>query len=181
MHEWHTHTSRNPLNLIFEFENFQFDTDYDDSRQSVSSVKLSNRVFDTEEKARTFVTDQSYGSTSAYMAAYTAKKLSKGYLNAYNNFLEKYNEWVSFRRNLTIGYGRKASKVTCPTCGSSINLKYGGRYKECPVCRSQKIISDSNWKMLDTKKRLCEKAAENVAKEAEKNDVMFMCGIEWHS
>ena len=179
MHEWHTNTSRNPLNLINEFVGFEYDTDYA-GRQRVNKVNMTGRMFLDKEAALNFVTNSSYYSDSAYMAAYTTKKLSKGYQNAHNNFILKYNEYIGFRDNLTIAYGRKSEKATCPNCGSSINLKYGKRFKECPICGSRKIISDSNWKILDTKRRMVEKAAENLSKEAEKNDVTFICGIEWH-
>ena len=179
MHEWHTNESKNPIRLINEFVGFEFDTDYS-GRQEVSNVNITKKVFSTREDTNAFVTGQSYGGETAYMAAYTTKRLSKGYQNAFENFLEKYDEYIAFKRNLTISYGRKASKATCPECGSSINLKYGRRFKACPVCGSKKIISDSNWKTLDTKWRMTERAAENLKKEAEKNDVMFVCGIEWH-
>ena len=179
MHEWYTNSGNNPLELINEFTGFEFDTDYD-GRCTTCGVKVTSRLFPTREEATNFVTSQSYGGKTAYMAAYTKKKLSKGYQNAYANFLERYNEYVKFENGLTIAYGRKASKVTCPECGSSINLKYGKRFRACPICGSSKIISDSNWKTLETKKRMAEKAAENVAREAAKNDVTFVCGIEWH-
>ena len=93
---------------------------------------------------------------------------------------DKQKEYTAFKNGLTIAYGRTASKATCPHCGSSINLQYGRRFKSCPVCGSPKIISDSNWKTLETKQRMVTKAAENLKKEAEKNDVTFICGIEWH-
>lgn len=179
MHEWHTKTRKNPLTLIREFLGYEFDTDYD-GRQEVKSVKTTNRMFSNEEAAISFVTSSSYGGNTAYMAAYTAKKLSKAYQNAFTAFLSKYNEYLDFKKNLTIAYGRKSSKATCPDCESSISLKYGKNFRKCPVCGSKKIISDSNWKTLDTKCRMAEKAAENLAKEAEKNDVTFICGIEWH-
>ena len=179
MHEWHSNKSRNPLNLIKEFTGFEFDTDYG-GRRETDRVEITNRMFSNHDEALTFVTNRSYGSEIPQLAAYTTKKLSKGYQNAYSNFLMKYNEYVSFKRNLTIAYGRSSSKATCPYCGSSISLKYGNRFKACPVCGSTKIISDSNWKTLETKKRLSEKAAENLSKEAEKNDVTFICGLEWH-
>lgn len=179
MHEWHTNSSRNPLNLINEFVGFAFNSDYD-GRQEVQCVKITNRIFDTVDKARSFVTEASFGTKTAYLAAYTTKKLTKAYQTAYDNFLAKNKDYMSFKNSLTISYGRNASKVTCPSCGSSINLKYGGRFKRCPVCDSTKIISDSNWKILETKRKMREKAAENLSKEAEKNDVMFVCGIEWH-
>ena len=179
MHEWHTNSSRNPLRLINEFMGFEFDTDYG-GRQEVLHVKMTNRLFTNKEDAITFVTNQSYGGQTAYLAAYTTKKLSKGYQNALSTFLERYNEYLKFENGLTIAYGRKTSKTTCPCCGSSISLKYGGRFKSCPVCGSSKIISDSNWKALETKKRMSEKAADNLSKEATKNDVTFVCGIEWH-
>lgn len=178
MHEWHTSTNRNPVYLINEFVGFEHEVD--EGFETVQDVRVTNRVFDNEEDAAQFVTNKSYGSETAYLAAYTKKKLSKGYLNAFNNFLAKHKEYNDFKNALTIAYGRTSSKVTCPECGSSINLKYGRRFRACPVCRSLKIISDSNWKTLETKKRMMEKAAENLAKEAEKNDVMFICGIEWH-
>lgn len=179
MHEWHSNSSKDILSLINEFNGYTFDTDYG-GRQEVSQVKILNNVFSTYEDALTCVTNKSYGGETAYLAAYTTKRLLKGYQNAFANFLEKYNEYTNFKKNLTIAYGRSASKVTCPECGSSINLKYGGRFKACPICGSKKIISDSNWKALETKKRMMEKAAENLSKAAEKNDVTFVCGIEWH-
>lgn len=179
MHEWHTNESKNILNLINEFNHFEFNTDYC-GRQRVETVNVTKRIFSTQEDAITFVTSQSYGGETAYVAAYVTKTLSKGYQNAFENFLEKYNEYQRFNNGLTVAYGRKSSKATCPECGSSINLKYGKRFKACPVCGSKKIISDSNWKTLDTKWRMTERAAENLKKEAEKNEVTFVCGIEWH-
>lgn len=179
MHEWHTRSSSNPVDLIEEFLGYEFDTDYS-GNEKVTKVKITERVFSSEEDARSFVTRSSYGGNTAYIAAYTSKKLSKGYQNAFSNFLAKYRESTDFKEHLTIGYGRSASKTTCPTCGSSISLKYGGRFKSCPVCGSRKIISDSNWKMLETKERLTNKAAENLKKEAEKIGLNFICGIEWH-
>lgn len=178
MHEWHTNNSRNILSLIREFDGFQYDTDYG-GRQKVSKIVITNKILPNHDEAITFVTNKSYYSDAAYLAAYTTKKISKGYQNAFNSFLAKYNEYSNFKDNLTIAYGRTSSKTTCPNCGSSINLKYGKRFKVCPVCGSDKIISDSNHKMLETKKRMCEKAAENLSKEAEKNDITFVCGIEW--
>lgn len=181
MHEWHTRTSRNPLNLINEFENFEYETDYGE-RLNVTRVSASfDTIFDSEEKARTHVCGRSYhDSQTAYLVAFTTKKRSVAYQKALDSFKAKYNEYKSFEKGLTIGYGRKSSKVTCPTCGSSINLRYGSRFRCCPVCTSSKIISDSNWKTLETRRKLCVKAAENLSKEAEKNDIMFLCGIEWH-
>ena len=179
MHEWHSNQNKNILSLINEFKNFEFNTDYS-GRQKVSQVKVVNNVFSNYEDALTFVTNKSYGGETAYLAAYTTKKLSKGYQTAFSNFLLKHNEYLKFKINLTIAYGRKSSKATCPDCGSSISLKYGSRFKVCPICGSKKIISDSNWKILEAKKRMMQKAAENLSKEAEKNDITFVCGIEWH-
>ena len=179
MHEWHTDHSKNILDLINEYTGFQYNTDYAGTRET-QGVKVSDKVFQTNEEAINYVTKNSYYSDYAYLAAYTTKKLSKGYQNAFADFLKKHNEYLAFKKNLTIAYGRKASKVTCPHCGSSINLKYGDRFKSCPICGSTEIISDSNWKTLDTKKRMMEKAAENVTKEAIKNDITFVCGMEWH-
>ena len=137
-------------------------------------------MFSTEGEAIAHITNSSYGGNTAYMAAYTTKKLSKGFQTAYSNFKDKQKEYTAFKDGLTIAYGRTASKATCPHCGSSINLQYGRRFRACPVCGSPKIISDSNWKTLETKQRMVTKAAENLKKEAEKNDVTFVCGIEWH-
>lgn len=179
MHEWHTNQSKNILSLINEFNSFEFNTDYS-GREKVTRVEVTNRVFSDHDEVISFVTNKSYGGNIAYLAAFTSKKLSKGYQNAFDSFLAKYKEYINFKRNLTISYGRTASKATCPDCGSSINLKYGNRFKVCPICGSKKIISDSNWKTLDTKRRMVERASVNLSKEAEKNDVTFVCGIEWH-
>lgn len=178
-HEWHTEEDRNPLNLIKEFIGFKYNTDYGGG-QEVTKVNISSTICSTHEEAISFVRSRSYYGNGAYLVAYTANRVTKGYLNAFNSFLEKYNEYVKFKNELTIAYGRTASKVTCPDCSSSINLKYGKRFKVCPICGSKKIISDSNWKTLDTKQRMSEKAAETLRKEAEKNNVTFVCGIEWH-
>lgn len=179
MHEWHTEISKNPLDIINQFLGYHYDTDYSGA-QVVSAVRISGKVFSTYEEAVNYVTGTSYGGNTAYLATYTSKKLSKTYQSAYDNFITKYKDYISFKNNLTIAYGRTASKTTCPNCGSSINLKYGNKFKACPVCGSNKIISDSNWKTLASKHRICEKAAENLEKEAEKNNVTFVCGIEWH-
>ena len=179
-HEWHTNNNTNPWKLIKEFDGFIYDTDYAGT-QKTDGVRMVNKVFSNEEDAINYVTKTSYYSGYAYMVACTNnKKLSKGYGHALSNFFQRYNEYVNFSDNLTIAYGRKSSKATCPDCGSSISLKYGKRFKSCPVCGSWKIISDSNWKALDTKQRLAEKAGENLSKEAQKNDVIFICGFEWH-
>jgi len=179
MHEWHTRTSKNIQSLIDEFTGYEFDTDYG-GRCKVSKVEITSRMFGNQEEAINSITRSSYGGSTAYLAAYTTKKLSKAYQNAFENFTTKYKEFLKFKDDLTIAYGRKSSKATCPHCGSSINLRYGKRLRVCPVCGSPKIISDSNWKALETKQRMSVKAAENLKKEAEKNDVTFVCGIEWH-
>lgn len=178
MHEWHTNTDKSIISLINEFEGFAFTTDY--GNQEVKRVEVTNRVFPNYDDAREFVCNKSYGSEVAYLAASAKKVLSKGYQTAFNNFIIRYKEYLNFRNNLTIAYGRSASKATCPNCGSSINLNYGRRFRLCPVCGSKKIISDSNWKTLDTKRRMVERASVNLNKEAEKNEVTFICGIEWH-
>lgn len=179
MHEWHIDTDKNIFNLINEFLGYRFETDYAGT-QEVKQVKILSKVFSNEDEACSFVTKNSYGGNTAYLATYTTKKLSKGYQNAFTNFLEKYNEYLNFEKNLNIAYGRKSGKATCPDCKSSINLKWGKLFKACPVCGSLKIISDSNWKTLNTKKKMSEKAAEALSKEASKNDINFVCGIEWH-
>lgn len=179
MHEWHTKISTNIQDLIDEFIGYQFSTDYSGS-QEVTRVKILSNVYSSEDSARDYITRMSYGGNTAYLAAYTTKTLSKAYKSAFDNFLVRNNEYQSFKDNLTISYGRKANKVTCPDCWSSINLAYGKRYKACPVCGSRKIISDSNWKMLDTKRKMAVKAAEKLSIEATKNGITFICGIEWH-
>ena len=179
MHQWHTNDGTRILALINEFKNFTFYTDYAGT-QEVSEVYLTGKMFSSSEEAITYVTNHSYGGDDAYIAAYTTKKLTKGYQTAFKNFSTKYNDYLKFKKDLNIAYGRKASKATCPNCGSSISLQYGKYFKTCPVCGSKKIISDSNWKKLDTKWKMCEKASESLSKEAEKNGVTFVCGIEWH-
>lgn len=178
-HQWHTNTSHNPLKLINEFRGFTFKTDYNGT-ETVTHIKMTNRVFPNEDEARSFITRTSYGGETAYMAIIASGKQSKAYKTAYDLFLKRYQEYMTFGNNLTIAYGRKALRVTCPSCESSITLKYGNKFKACPVCGSTKIISDSNWKILETKERMAVKAAENLETEAIKNNVLFICGIEWH-
>ena len=133
MHEWHTRRSKDIQSLINEFTGFEFDTDYG-GRHKVSKVEVTKRMFKDEESAINSVTGSSYGGSTAYLVAYTTKKLSKAYQNAFDNFITKYNEFLKFKDDLTIAYGRKSSKATCPQCDSSINLRYGRRYRVCPVC-----------------------------------------------
>lgn len=179
MHEWHTSESTNIVQLIDDFTDFEYHDDY--GCNSISYVNVSNRVFKTPAEARDYVTRLSYGSdNTAVLAAYTTKKLTKAYQNAFDAFIARRKEYYTFKRQLNIGYGRKASKVTCPECDSSISLKHGKHYKKCPVCHSEKIISDSNWKSLETKNKLMRKAGDALSKEAAKNGVTFLCGIEWH-
>lgn len=179
MHEWHTVKSTDIQSLIDEFSGFEFETDYR-GRDSVTNIRITNRMFTDETSTRDFVTRSSYGGSTAYIAAFNTGKISKAYQEAFKQFLDKREDYVKFKDSLTIAFGRKSSKVTCPNCESSINLKYGNRYRACPVCGSKKIISDSNWKILDTKRRLSEKASENLKVQAEKCGIMFMAGIEWH-
>lgn len=120
------------MRLINEFIGFEYETDYAGT-QEVSKVKITGNMFSNKDDALNYVTSKSYYSGMAYLAAYTSKKLTKGYRNAYDNFIARYNEYLDFEKNLTIAYGRKSAKVACPSCGSSISLKYGNRFKECPV------------------------------------------------
>lgn len=180
MHNWHSRTSTNIQHLIDHFIGYRMDSD--SCNDEVIKVIITDVKFKSEAEARAYVTNRSYGGSSAYVATVTTKNsLTKGYQTAYNNFIGKRNDYVNFKKELNIGYKRTSSKVTCPNCSSSINLFYGRNYTYCPVCGSKKIISDSNWKTLETKKKLAEKAAETLSSEAQKNGVTFVCGIEWHS
>lgn len=167
------------MTLIKHFLGFEFDTDYS-GRLPVTGVDITGRIFSDETEARAFVTRRSYGSQTACLAAVARGNVTKAYQNAFAAFLQRYKDSREFEENLTIAYGRSSSKVTCPDCGSSISLAYGKRFRTCPVCHSMKIISDSNWKTLDTKRRLAEKASETLRAEAQKCGVTFICGIEWH-
>lgn len=180
MHEWHTQSGNNVFALMKSFTGYEYRTDYADETQHISSVTLLNRFFATKEEAINHVTNYSYGGNTAFIAMVCPKKKSKAFEKAYTSFCEKNRDYQKFNMELTISYGRKANKVTCPHCNSSINLTYGDRYKHCPVCGSDKIISDSNWNMLATKKRLVQKASDNLAIEASKCDITFVCGFEWH-
>lgn len=182
MHEWHTRTSTNIQALIGHFMGYEFDTDYG-GREEVTGITIASKLYNDVDTARTYVTDASYGSNTAVIAAYKTSdsaKITKAYNEAFANLLKRRREFVEFDRGLNIAYGRKASKVTCPNCSSSINLAYGSRFKACPVCGSSKIISDSNWNILKTKEGLVSKASAALQKEAEKCGISFICGIEWH-
>lgn len=179
MHEWHTERSTNVLHLINHFLGYSFDTDHS-GEQSVEKVKIVERMFTTEEQARTYVTNASYGTNIAYLAPFAAGKVTKACSDALATFKARWKEYTSFKDNLTIAYGRTSEKATCPECHSSINLHYGKNFKKCPVCGSKKIISDSNWKALEAKYRLTQRAAESLASAASKSGVSFVCGIEWH-
>lgn len=179
MHRWHSNSSTNILQLIDEFIGFEFETDYN-GREEVSNVKISYKTFTDGSEARNFVTNSSYGTNTAWIAAYTDDKVLKGYSNAFTNFIKRRDDYLSFKKDLTIAYGRKSNKATCPNCGSSINLAYGKKFKECPVCNSKKIISDSNWASLETKHNMMVKAGEVLQREAIKSKITFVCGIEWH-
>lgn len=178
MHEWHTKSSPDILSLVNEFEGYNYRDDY--GSQTVRGVIISERVFTDTEAACTYVTDTSYRGRNAYIATCYNKKVTKAYQNAFRSFLDKYNECVKFEKELTIAYDRKSSKATCPNCESSISLSYGRNFKRCPVCGSTKIISDSNWKTLETKRGMVKKASQSLKEEAIKCGVVFVGGFEWH-
>lgn len=180
MHEWRTHRSTNLLQLISWFKGFQYQTDYNDDTSVIQHVNVLNRTFKDASEAANYATSQSYGSGSACIVMHAPGKITKAFTTAFDNFVARKKEYDAFERNLNIGYGRKSSKVSCPNCGSSINLRYGSRFKACPICTSKKIISDSNWKTLETKEKLMEKANSLLQKEAAKAGIEFVGGFEWH-
>lgn len=182
MHEWHICRNTNLNSLINEFIGFEYRTDWTDAVQTIKRVTISDRSFNDTKSAEIYVCNSSYGDDGAVIAMLVGnKKATKGFQKALENYKTKRKDYLSLERDLNLGYGRKSEKVTCPQCNSSISLKYGSRFKACPVCGSKKIISDSNWKSLETKKKLMIKASEALAEEAVKNSISFVGGFEWHS
>jgi predicted RNA-binding Zn-ribbon protein involved in translation (DUF1610 family) len=180
MHERRTERSTNLLQLISWFKGISYQTDYRDEFSVIKNARVLNRTFKDASEAANYAASQSYGSDSACVVMHAPGKITKAFTAAFESFTTRKKEYEDFERNLTIGYGRKSSKVTCPNCGSSISLRYGSRFKACPICTSKKIISDSNWKTLETKEKLMEKANNLLQKEASKVGVEFVGGFEWH-
>jgi len=183
MHNYEHRSGTNVLQLIDYFLSFPYRSDGNDDREAYpTSVRFMSETFTSKSEAEDKAGDRSYwDGTCIAIAKVTSGKVTKAFTTAYNNFIEKRKEFTTFKRELNIGYGRKSTKVTCPNCGSSISLRYGSRFKECPVCGSKKVISDSNWKILHTKEGLMIKASDTLAREAGKCGVTFVAAIGWHS
>ena len=182
MHNYEYRKSTNPLSIIDCFTNFKFETDHSDDLETPKGVVFMSETFSNIEDAQEAAGNKSYwDGTSIAIAKVVTRKISKAFEKAFDAFREKRKDYFNFDKNLTIAFGRKSSKVTCPHCKSMINLKYGGLHKSCPICGSRKIISDSNWNMLESKKKLMAKAAAKVSEEAAKCGVTFVGAIGWHS
>ena len=182
MHNYEYRKNTNPLSIIDYFTDFEFDTDHSDERETPKGVVFMSETFSNEEDAEEAAGNKSYwDGTSIAIAKVTTHKISKAFEKAFDAFKEKRKDYLNFDKNLTIAFGRKSTKVTCPHCKSMINLSYGKWYKSCPICGSKKIISDSNWNMLASKKKLMGKAAAKVSEEAIKCGVTFIGAIGWHS
>lgn len=183
MHNYKYSSSTDLLSIIEYFENYTYQSDhYDDEPMKPSGVTYLSKTYTSESEAKNAAGDKSYwDGTSIAIATVASGKITKAFQNALVSFKEKRMEYKNFKRDLNIGYGRKSSKVTCPNCGSSISLSYGSRFKVCPICASKKIISDSNWKTLETKKNLMTKASVALAREAAKCNAVFVGAIGWHS
>lgn len=180
MHQRLSRSSSKFLDLVNEFKGYSYQTDYNDKPYEIKDVLLISGTFNDQEKLRNTLCGRSYGTDYAYAGIYLPKKSSKAFLNARNDFEKKLKDYNDFKRSLDITYGRKSNKVTCPRCGSNISLAYGKGKICCPVCSSSKIISDSNWNKLKTKKEIMEKASLKISTEVEKLGGTFICGFEYH-
>lgn len=183
MHNYEYRTGTNLLSLINYFKDYTYRSDrYDDREETPDGVQLVSGTYKSLDEAVEKAKNTSYWSgTTIAITVNVPGKVTKAYTNAFKSFWDKRKEAEKFEKELNIGYGRKSTKVTCPNCESSISLKYGSRHKCCPICGSTKIISDSNWKSLSTKKNMVLKSAEALSKEASKNNVTFVAAIGWHS
>lgn len=180
MHQTISNSSTNILNLIDEFKDQYYQTDYHDSPDRIMDVKLVSGISNNSSDLCDSLCRKSYGTDYAYVGTYIPKKVSKGFTNAMEDFKKKWKDYTDFKAELDITYGRKSSKVTCPRCESNISLAFGKRKTCCPVCGSRKIISDSNWKRLDTKLEILKKAASKLSLEIGKIGGKFICGFEYH-
>lgn len=180
MHQRLSRSSSKFLDLVDEFKGYSYQTDYHDRPDEIEDVRLISGTFNDKEKLLDTLCGKSYSTGYAYIGIYLPKKSSKAFLNARSDFEKKLKDYNNFKNSLDITYGRKSSKVTCPRCGSNISLAYGKGKTCCPVCHSSKIISDSNWKKLKTKKDIMEKASEKLSSEVGKLGGTFICGFEYH-
>lgn len=182
MHNWKIKTSGYIPTLEDFFKSFSYETDHRDcGYDECKGIKIWGTIYSDETKANTELCNRSYGDDYAHVAPYISGKTSKVFSNVFNDYITKRKDYLSFKKDLNIGYGRKSNKVTCPKCESSISLKYGSRFTKCPVCGSEQIISDSNWNRLETKKNIMLKAAAKLKTEIEKCNGYFIAGFEWHS
>lgn len=179
MHEWCIRKSTDIDYLKRYFKGYQHDSD--NGYIEIEDVRMSSRVFKTYEEASSYIqANTEYDGRDAIIVTVVPNKTSKAYDKAKARFEEVNKDYTKFKKALNVGYGRKSDKVTCPHCGSAISVKYGGRYTECPVCGSTKIISDSNWNTLKTKENMVKKAAAKMEEEATKCGIYYVGGSEWH-
>lgn len=184
MHEWHTQKSTNPEDLIRHFSEFSYQSDwYDGETKYVNGVHWSGREFKNDADGINYCSSASYGDTRASGCIIVPNKKSKGFINALERYNVRRREFEEFDNELNIGYGRTSEKVTCPCCKSMINraIAQRRRFRNCPICGSEEIISKSNWDKLKLKKKLLAEAAENLSKEAIKCDIHWLASFEWHS
>lgn len=181
MHQRISRSSSKFLDLVNEFKGYSYQTDHSDRPDEIKDVRLISGTYNDQEELLDTLCSRSYGNPGcAYIGIYLPKKSSKAFLNARSDFEKKLKDYKDFEKSLDITYGRKSSKVTCPRCGSNISLAYGKGKTSCPVCHSSKIISDSNWKKLKTKKDIMEKASLKLDNEVGKLGGTFICGFEYH-
>lgn len=182
MHNYIRRKGTNILKLIDEFMDITFYPDCSDGPENIKSVIITDTISNDSSKLQDNMEEKSYwgGQDTAYVGTFIPGKTTKAFQNALKDFLDKRKDWKTFKSELNIGFGRKSSKVTCPKCESSISLKYGHRFKNCPVCGSTEIISSSNWKRLETKNELMKKSAIKLETEIGKLGGCFVGGFGYH-
>lgn len=182
MHVCRSYTSRSLHDAISHFEGYEMQSWSHGLQYAKGATLRLNKQYKSTEEASNDLIDASYwgGGDCAVVGMVKPAKVTKAFEVALKSYLTKRNEYLAFNKNLTISYGRKSKAVTCPHCGSSISLKYGGHFRRCPVCHSNEIISKSNWNILATKSKLMTKADEALKAEASKNGVMFVAGLSWN-
>lgn len=178
MHEWKSRTSTSLSVLERFFTDMEHATD--DGYDTCKGVRMITKEFTNDDEARAYLTRASYGDNKAACGLVVTSKKTKEWETAYARFNTRHKELNDFEKNLSAAYGRTSERVTCPHCKSSMARKYLTRTKVCPVCGSREIISDSNWKALELKRRLYNEAEQNLAKISEKCGIHFMAAFEWH-
>lgn len=147
---------------------------YSGDFQTVSDVKIHDKVFDSYNEAHEYCLDNAqkwdYVVAVKYKQSISNKKsLPKKILDLKN----KIKNEIDMLQKLKTSIGEevvnaKSKTIGCKNCDSKINRKFINKNSlSCPVCRST-LLSDTNQKRIKNKEDRIKSLQDNLKKEESK-------------